>query len=155
MKLSILGASATLALVIALPALAQPAGFARLDRDGDGLVSAVEFAEREPQRGPRILAQADADGDGAVTRGEVQAAIEEEAAQRKARMEAHLLAAFEAMDTNEDGYVTPEEAEAHVFARADADGDGFLSKEEARAMRERHQDRTGRRPGPPRAPGEA
>lgn len=120
-------------------------GFERLDTDGDGLVSQMEFAERETRRGPRIFDHADADGDGAVSLDEMQAAIDERADERHAMASEHMRTLFEEMDGNEDGFVTREEAEAHAFARADANGDGFISEEEAREMHERRGGRQERR----------
>ncbi|MFN3615719.1 MAG: EF-hand domain-containing protein, partial [Rubrimonas sp.] len=48
--------------------------FERLDRDGDGLLSAEELAPRRPERRAAMFDRIDADGDGVVTREEAEAA---------------------------------------------------------------------------------
>ncbi|RZJ18831.1 MAG: signal transduction protein [Brevundimonas sp.] len=69
-------------------------GFAGLDADGDGVVTAEELNGASGGRAAPMLARLDADGDGKVTRAEMAAG-----AQR----------IFERMDTNGDGVISPDE----------------------------------------------
>ena len=86
-------------------------------------VAGTAFAERGERPNP------DADGDGAITRAEMQ--------QHGAQM-------FARMDANGDGRLDQADREAHrqaMFARADADGDGELSQAEMQAMHEARKQR--------------
>jgi hypothetical protein len=136
-----------LGLVLSALVQAQPpgSGIARLDTDGDGLVSRLEFSEGDARRGPKIFDYADGNGDGVVSLEELQAAVDERAEEKRAQAAEHMQTMFEAMDGNNDGLVTREEAEAHVFARIDSDGDGFISEDEAREMKDRRGGRRERR----------
>ena len=69
-------------------------GFAGLDADGDGVVTAAELNDASGGRAAPMLARLDADGDGKVTRAEMAAGAQ--------RM-------FERMDTNSDGVISPDE----------------------------------------------
>ena len=74
--------------------------FARLDDDGDGLLTREELGGRGRdggRRGPRF-AEADTDGDGAISFSELQAVRPEVTEERFARM-----------DRNGDGLITEEE----------------------------------------------
>ncbi|OSQ45641.1 EF-hand domain-containing protein [Marivita geojedonensis] len=97
--------------------------FAELDTNGDGSVSAEEFANRATP-----FARADADGDGFLTAEEIAAMGQERSAQRAERM----IARF---DTNEDGKISEEEMTsrrdpARMFERLDANDDGVVSADE-------------------------
>ena len=120
-------------LLAARESPAQSAGaLANLDSDGDGRVSAEEFAAR-PGRFPRFFDEVDGDGNDALTRDELQAAIDAAASARE-RAGTQMLQRFGTIDADGDGSITRTEAAAHAFARVDADGDGFISDEEARAV---------------------
>lgn len=69
-------------------------GFAGLDADGDGVVTAGELNGASGGRAAPMLARLDADDDGKVTRAEMAAGAQ--------RM-------FERMDTNGDGVISPDE----------------------------------------------
>lgn len=71
-------------------------GFARLDGNDDGVVTAVELeaADTAGERGGRRFARADRDDDGNVTRAESIASV---------------TAMFARLDANGDGTVTPDE----------------------------------------------
>lgn len=146
MKRMTTGSVAALCLTASVAVLAQPpgGGIARLDTDGDGLVSPVEFAERDARFGPKVFDKADTDGDGAVSMDELQATIDDRTEERHTRASERMQTLFEAMDGNEDGFVTREEIEAHAFARLDLDGDGYISASEAEEMHERRGDRRAR-----------
>lgn len=69
-------------------------GFAGLDADGDGVVTAAELNDASGGMAAPMLARLDADGDGKVTRDEMAAGAE--------RM-------FKRMDANGDGVIAPDE----------------------------------------------
>lgn len=97
--------------------------FAELDANGDGSVSAEEFAA-----GANRFARFDTNGDGLLTAEEIAAAGEERAAQRAERMIARL-------DSNGDGALSEDEIKsrrdpARMFERLDANDDGVVSAEE-------------------------
>lgn len=93
---------------------------------GDG---PMDMAER--------FGEADADGDGRLSRDEMVARMTERAA---GRIEAHVDRMIAHHDGDGDGMLTPEEMRAgpagRVFDRLDADGDGTISREEFAKMRE-------------------
>lgn len=101
--------------------------FERLDKDGDGKVAVAELPEPMKEH----LAQADANGDGVLTREELKAAHEKHHEEMKKRA-----------DTNGDGQISKEEWQAarskfaeERFAKGDKNGDGFLTEEEIGAQR--------------------
>ena len=71
----------------------QQARFARLDRNGDGFVTAAEF----PRNGAGRVARFDVNRDGKVSRGELVEGA---------------LARFARLDADRDGQVTPQELTA-------------------------------------------
>jgi Ca2+-binding EF-hand superfamily protein len=114
--------------------------FDTIDADKDGKIS---IAELEAHRKAEFAA-ADANGDGALSADELQA-----------QMQARMLAARSARmieNMDDDGNGTLSEAEmgegpiAANFARIDTDNDGMISKEEAEAARE-HRRKRGDRGG--------
>ena len=132
---------------LAVPAMASAQGighgfgqrsgewFARMDANGDGVVSSEEIARFSEQR----FASADADKDGNVTADEFKAA-------RMKRREQRMERRFSELDRNGDKTVTREEFTAGAAARAvlhasrrfkrmDADGDGAVSYDEMKAAR--------------------
>ncbi|MFP7674310.1 EF-hand domain-containing protein [Marivita sp. S0852] len=97
--------------------------FADLDADGNGVVSAEEFAA-----GVGLFGRADADGNGLLTAEEIAASNQDRAERRAARM-------IERLDTNSDGMLSQEEvtarrSPAQMFDRLDANDDGEVSAEE-------------------------
>jgi hypothetical protein len=81
----------------------------------------------------RIMA-ADTDGDGRISRAEMEAA-ETKGGRDPSRR-------FDAMDTNHDGYLDKAEIQAALtqrFRRMDRNGDGVLTPDERMADRARHE----------------
>ncbi len=110
------------------------AGFARLDADGDGAVSAEEFTDPAGAR----FAALDANGDGQVSPAEIAAHAE---THRDRRREARAERLVERLDTDGNGSLSLEEMRRArdrraIFERLDTDGDGSLTRDELEAGRE-------------------
>lgn len=115
--------------------------FNNLDRNGDGLLSKADVSrDQNRSRGnfpqgeqlAAILRRADADGDGRVTKRELQAS-----APRLAR------SGFARLDVNKDGVISEADfrdarnsvgPSPQAIRRADANGDGFWSYEEIKRV---------------------
>jgi Ca2+-binding EF-hand superfamily protein len=137
---------ALLSLAAAGPATAQAVGdaaakifdriLAKMDKDGDGALSAAEgeaLAER-------MFERRDANGDAVLTRDEFMASKGggRLSADQQAKLEAFRAERFAAMDKNGDGQVGAEEYFAAAqgrFDAADADRDGRVTKEEMSTLR--------------------
>lgn len=92
------------------------ARFDRLDVNGDGELTLAEMTAKQAS----IIEEADADGNGAVSRDEMKAFREAKRAERDP-------------DKNDDGVIDRTEfinAAQDRFDRLDADGDGVLSEDE-------------------------
>lgn len=116
--------------------------FATLDADGDGQIT------REEMQAPRAarLAALDADGDGRISLDELKADQLRNAEERAARRAARMMAL---MDADGDGTLTAAEllagpGPAMMFDRIDTDGDGVISQAEADAARDRMDRRVDR-----------
>lgn len=108
-------------------ALSQPPGrgnpekmIERRDTNGDGMVSFEEF--QMPPRAEERFTRADADGDGEVTRAELEATLSERSG--------GALERFEQVDANDDDVVTEAERKQAMFENIDTNGDGQLDAEE-------------------------
>ena len=98
-----------------------------LDKDGDNLVSIDEFEVSSRGRERGSLATADRDGDGNVSRSEMQAQVDE-------RSE-WAIERFELADLNDDDFLTEEEIKMAAFSRLDKNDDGYIDAEELSSAR--------------------
>ena len=108
--------------------------FEKADLDGDRLISFDEFQPRK-QRGTR----ADLDRDGQVTRSEMNEHANSRSDDILERAEQH----FSRMDLNGDDIITKEEARQAAFNHLDKDEDGHLSPKEMKRAKQRHNNRKG------------
>lgn len=109
------------------PAAIDQPTFALIDRNADGKVSPAEMAAYKHEEG---LAEVDLDGDKRVSPAEWKAARPSTAGDD---------GVFAKLDLNKDGFLSEEEAVAHItgqpayvaaFKKMDANGDGHLHWEE-------------------------
>ncbi|QYX57919.1 calcium-binding protein [Roseovarius sp. SCSIO 43702] len=112
--------------------------FEALDADGDGKITRAEMQAHRDAR----FAEVDSDGDGKLSAAELEARMKARAERRAARM-------LERLDTDGDGAVSKAEMEArrggdHMM-RADGDGDGAISKAEFDAMKAQMKKRHGKK----------
>ena len=123
----------------------------QLDEDGDGKVTKEEL----PERMQRILERADTNVDGAIDREEAEKMAEGFAGGPPGGgSPAERIMGF---DRDDDGKVTgeemPEWMRDRLLERADTNGDGAIDREEAEAMAERMR-RAGGPGGGPGGPGD-
>ena len=124
-------------------------GVERLDTDGDGRLSRAEVgaakAGREGRPNPLVehFAAIDANRDGYLVRGEVQAWHEKQRPLREAEMRKRFDEKFAAADLNRDGKLSRIEVDekmprlAKRFAWMDDNRDGFLSRAELQLQKRR------------------
>jgi len=112
-----------------------------LDKDGDQLVSFEEFSAHQPRHGMEHFNDADADGDGNVSRAEMEAAL----AKRHRSDEQRAAERFDETDINDDGYLTASEIKQSMFQNLDINGDGYVSGEEFEQSRASRKDGRGDR----------
>lgn len=123
------------------PMGAMPLDFAAIDADGDGKVTRAELDAFRAAR----AAEVDANGDGLLSAEELRAADLKRAEARATERVERLIAAH---DTNGDGQLSAAElalppAPQGLFDRVDADGDGAITEDEIAAMRGRMAGRHG------------
>ncbi|MGQ0565529.1 MAG: EF-hand domain-containing protein [Gemmobacter sp.] len=116
--------------------------FAAIDADGDGQVTRAEV---EAHRAARVAA-VDADKDGKLSAAEIKARAMERAAAQADAIAARMI---ERHDSDGDGLISVAELEAgpkpiDIFDRIDGDKDGAISAEEAEAARKQMTRRMGR-----------
>ncbi len=109
----------------------EPVTFQELDADGNGEISKAELEAHRKNR----AASADANGDGKISLEEMQAAAQKQAVERVAKM-------FERHDANKDGFISEDELPKRrkagkMFDRIDADGNGSISEQEFADAREK------------------
>ena len=127
--------------VTSVSALARGQGpdFATLDADGNGELTREELQARGAAR----FEEADANGDGLLSQTELEAQGTERAQKRAARM-------IERMDANGDGQLSQEEISTRrnagrFFDRIDSDDSGTITQAEFDAAREKMRERRGKR----------
>lgn len=110
--------------------------FARLDKNGDGKVSAEEMAraraDLQTRRLDHMFARMDADHDGKISRDEAAKAMDDRAEGRRGRHHGAMLAK---LDKDGDGAISAAEFDAAGdarFARLDKNGDGVITPDERR-----------------------
>lgn len=118
----------------------EPVTFQELDANGDGQVTKDEMQAHRAKR----FTDADANGDGQLTVEEMQAAGQQKVNDRVAKM-------FEKHDANQDGFLSEDELPKprradKMFDRIDADSNGSISEQEFAdakdRMGKRHKKRT-------------
>jgi Ca2+-binding EF-hand superfamily protein len=91
------------------------------------LVSIEEFEVPSRGREHNRLVTADRDGDGNVSRSEMQDQIDERSEQAIER--------FELADLNDDDFLTEEEIKMAAFSNIDRNDDGYIDADELSAVR--------------------
>ncbi len=141
------GLMAGLALAIALGGLSE----ARAQmQGGDGPRDGMGYGMRGMAGGDMAarFAEADADGDGKLSRDELVARMTAQAAERIESRADRMIAHH---DADGDKMLTLEEMQSgmgeRMFERLDADGDGMISREEFAKMREMRQMHGGKHGG--------
>ncbi|GFE65416.1 EF-hand domain-containing protein [Litoreibacter roseus] len=129
-------AMATPAVVQAQGAAGKRASFEAMDADGNGELTRLELQAAQTRR----ITAADANGDDVLTRDEVLAHMQQSQSDRADRL-------FERRDADNDGRLTLAELEPdqnrsdRMFGRIDTNDDGVLSRAEFEAA----QDARGRK----------
>ncbi|MEL6887795.1 MAG: calcium-binding protein [Pseudomonadota bacterium] len=117
----------------------QGPDFATLDSDGNGELTREELQAR----GAVMFEEADADGNGLLSAEELAAHASQRAADRATRM-------IERMDANGDGQLSQDELRerrnaGRMFDRIDSDDSGTITQAEFDAAREQMRDRRAKR----------
>lgn len=111
--------------------------FAAVDTNGDGAISRAEMETRRLEQ----FAKIDANSDGALTQAEMDAAAEQRKAERETRRTERMAARFSEADTDGNGTLSIDEFEpgsgADRFDRLDTNQDGLLTKAEMETARDR------------------
>jgi Ca2+-binding EF-hand superfamily protein len=117
--------------------------FARLDKNGDGKVTADEMAQAradmQARHVDRMFARLDADHDGKISRDEAMKGMDDRAELRRGRHGAMLAK----LDKDGDGAISAAEFDAAGdarFYRMDRNGDGVITPDERRGRHGRHAD---------------
>ena len=119
----------------------DPVSFQELDANGDGQVTKAEMETHRTKK----FTSADTNGDGKLSVEEMQAEAQKKANERVSDM-------FTRLDTDKDGFLSTDELPKprradKMFDRLDADGNGSLSEQEFANARDgmgRHHKKGGR-----------
>ena len=144
MKKTLLTSTTLLLLASVAFASAQGRGghmfdFETIDTDGNGEITQAEITAFEAAR----FAEADANGDGLLSKEELVAQIEARSNDARAeRLERGVDRMMSHLDADEDGSISLEERQsnersAKMFDRLDADDSGTISEQEAEKMSDR------------------
>lgn len=120
----------------ARPSKDGPHGIMRADTNGDGKVSKEEAAALQDKKQGDWFDKVDANKDGFLTDDEVRQARDARRDHMRGEMKARGEERFKEADTNNDGQISLDEAQAKMprlaerFNTLDADKNGMLSKEE-------------------------
>lgn len=118
--------------------------FTELDADGDGKLTRAEMENHRKAR----FAAADTDGDGKLSRAELDARMAERQAEMREKMLDRMIGW---RDVDGDGSLSAEELQRgdgmRMFSRMDRDRDGSVSAEEFEKMSARHDRRHGGKDG--------
>jgi hypothetical protein len=104
-----------------------PRSFARADVDKDGKLTLTELTPFSQ----RNILRLDQNGDQAISRAEIEAKLMQS-------MQARITRMVDNMDTDKNGTITQAELDGLLkikFTKADSNGDGALSLEEAQAYK--------------------
>ena len=111
--------------------------FKKMDTDGDGKISADEFAAA----GKEKFTKMDTNGDGKISVDEMKADLEKhQKMMAKPGAKEMISEKVKMMDTNNDGYISEDEfmaGQKTMFDKMDTDHDGYLTKSELKAGHEK------------------
>lgn len=140
------------AIGVALPVMAHDRSgsqrgpdFSTLDTNGDGQITREEMQARAAER----FARADTDGNGVLTQAEMTARAD---AERTDRVERRVQRMIEELDADADGALSQAELldrrAERMFERVDQNEDGSITEEEFAQARESMARRSGKHGGP-------
>lgn len=127
------------------PAKDGPHGIMRADANGDGKVSKEEAATLQDKMQGDWFAKVDADHDGFLTQDEIRQARDQRRGHMRGEMKERMQERFKEADSNNDGQISLDEAQAKMpklaerFNTLDADKNGMLSKDELKRGRPQPQ----------------
>lgn len=140
MKIAFLGGLLALGGVASAETDKSATRFQQWDSNGDGAVSAQEWAEGMKTQGDARFDGLDADSDGSLTKEELSSAADARAAKHAERLlkrhDADNSGALEADELAAMGKGRHAKGAARMFDRVDADGDGRVTRAEMTEARD-------------------